>query len=164
MTRHTNAIIFALIAVGLFSGCAEGPLWRMGKYTPWAQSHWAEEEKIADTLFTQKREMVAKVDAAVGAPVEQQQEVAYELSEIARRSPVLLLRLHAVNQLGRLKSPAAVDALANAAQDSNSDVRLAAIKAFEKLPANTAIPNLQRMVESDTNICLLYTSPSPRDS
>ena len=39
--------------------------------------------------------MVAKVDAAVGAPVEQQQEVAYELSEVARRSPVLLLRLHA---------------------------------------------------------------------
>ena len=108
--------------------------------------------------------MVAKVDAAVGAPVEKQQEVAYELSEVARRSPVLLLRLHAVNQLGRLKSPAAADALANAAQDSNSDVRLAAIKAFEKLPAGTAIPNLQRMVGSDTNIdCLLYTSPSPRD-
>ena len=152
MTRHTNAIIFALIAIGLFSGCAEGPLWRMGKYTPWAQNHWAEEEKIADTLFTQKREMVAKVDAAVGAPVEKQQEVAYELSEVARRSPVLLLRLHAVNQLGRLKSPAAADALANAAQDSNSDVCLAAIKAFEKLPAGTAIPNLQRMVGSDTNI------------
>ena len=152
MTRHTNPIIYALIAIGLFSGCAEGPLWRMGRYTPWAQNHWAEEEKIADTLFTQKKEMVAKVDAAIGAPVEQQQEVAYELSEIARRSPVLLLRLHAVNQLGRLKSPAAVDALANAAQDSNSDVRLAAIKAFEKLPASTAIPNLQSMVSGDTNI------------
>ena len=153
MTRHhTNAIICALIAIGLFSGCAEGPLWRMGKYTPWAQNHWAEEEKIADTLFTKKREMVAKVDAAVGGPVERQQEVAFELSEITRRSPVLLLRLHAVNQLGRLKSPAAVDALANAAQDSNSDVRLAAIKAFEKLPAGSAIPNLQRMVGEDTNI------------
>lgn len=152
MTRHINAIIFTLIGIALFSGCAEGPLWRMGKYTPWAQSHWAEEEKIADTLFTQKREMAAKVDAAVGGPVERQQEVAYELSEVARRSPVLLLRLHAVNQLGRLKSPAAADALANAAQDSNSDVRLAAIKAFEKLPAGTAIPNLQRMVDSDTNI------------
>lgn len=152
MTRYTNAVIFALITVGLFSGCAEGPLWRMGRYTPWAQNHWAEEEKIADTLFTQKRDMVAKVDAAAGAPVERQQEVAHELSEIARRSPVLLLRLHAVNQLGRLKCPAAVDALANAAQDSNSDVRLAAIKAFGKLPASTAIPNLQRLVGSDTNI------------
>jgi len=124
----------------------------MGKYTPWAQNQWAEEEKIADTLFAQKKEMTAKVDAAVGAPVERQQEIAYELSEIASRSPVLLLRLHAVDQLGRLKSPAAVDALANAAQDSNFDVRLAAIRSFEKLPASTAIPNLQRMVGSDTNI------------
>ena len=42
--------------------------------------------------------------------------------------------------------------LANASQDSNFDVRLAAIKSFEKLPAATAIPNLQRMVGSDTNI------------
>ena len=152
MTKHTKPIIFALIAIGLFSGCAEGPLWRMGRYTPWAQNHWAEEEKIADTLFKQKKVMTAKVDAAIGAPVERQQEVAYELSEVASRSPVLLLRLHAVDQLGRLKCPAAVDALANAAQDSNFDVRLAAIKSFQKLPASTAIPNLQRMVGSDTNI------------
>ena len=152
MTRHTNALILAVIAVGLFTGCAEGPLWRMGRYTPWAQNQWAEEEKIADTLFKQKKAVVAKVDAAVGAPVERQQEVAYELSEIANRSPVLLLRLHAVDQLGRLKCPAAVDALANAAQDSNFDVRLAAIKSFERLPASAAIPNLQQMVGSDTNI------------
>ena len=152
MTRYNNVIIFALIAIGLFSGCAEGPLWRMGRYTPWAQNQWAEEEKIADTLFKQKKDMTAKVNAAIGAPVERQQEVAYELSEIASRSPVLLLRLHAVNQLGRLKCPAAVDALANASQDGNFDVRLAAIKSFERLPASTAIPNLQRLVGSDTNI------------
>ena len=152
MTRHTNAITFALIAIGLFAGCAEGPLWRMGQYTPWAQNHWAEEEKIADTLFKQKKDMIAKVDSAVGAPVERQQEVAFELSEIASRDSVLLLRLHAVNQLGRLKCPAATDALANASQDSNFDVRLAAIRAFEKMPQNTAIPNLQRMIGSDTNI------------
>ena len=152
MTKHTNAIIFALIAIGLFAGCAEGPLWRMGKYSPWAQNHWAEEEKIADTLFKQKQVMSAKVDAVIGAPVEQQQQIASELSEIATRNPVLLLRLHAVNQLGRLKCPAAVDALANASLDSNFDVRLAAIKSFEKLPASAAIPNLQQLVESDSNI------------
>ena len=155
MIRHNIAIIFALTTIGLFAGCAEGPLWRMGKYAPWAQNQWAEEEKIANTLFAQKKDMTVKVDAAVGAPVEQQQEVAFELSEIASRNSVLLLRLHAVNQLGRLKSPAAVDALANAAQDSNSDVRLAAIKAFEKLPASTAIPNLQQLVGSDTDIDVL---------
>ena len=109
MIRHNIAIIFALITIGLLTGCAEGPLWRMGKYTPWAQNQWAEEEKIANTLFAQKKDMTVKVDAAVGAPVEQQQEVAFELSEIASRNSVLLLRLHAVNQLGRLKSPAAVE-------------------------------------------------------
>ena len=70
MIRHNIAIIFALITIGLLTGCAEGPLWRMGKYTPWAQNQWAEEEKIANTLFAQKKDMTAKVDAAVGAPVE----------------------------------------------------------------------------------------------
>lgn len=138
--------------VSLFSGCAEGPLWRMGKYTPWAQNKWAEEEKIADTLFTKKKNMTEMVNQASLGAIEQQQEAASALSNVASRDPVLLLRLHAVDQLGRLPCPAAVDALANAAQDRNSDVRLAAVKAFQALPADKAIPNLQRMVGSDTDV------------
>jgi HEAT repeat protein len=143
---------FLLVAIIMISGCAEGPLWRMGQYTPWAQNKWAEEEKIADTLFTKKKNMGEMVDQASRGAVERQQEVAAILADVASRDPVLLLRIHAVNQLGRLTCPAAVDALANAAQDRNSDVRLAAIKAFQALPPDKAIPNLQRMVGSDTDI------------
>lgn len=152
---HRNQLLNTLCLVtifSLFSGCAEGPLWRMGKYTPWAKNKWAEEEKIADTLFTKKKNMSAMVDQASLGPIERQQEAAAKLANVANRDPVLLLRLHAVDQLGRLTCPAAIDALANAAQDRNSDVRLAAIKAFQGLPADKAIPNLQRMVGSDTDI------------
>jgi HEAT repeat protein len=124
----------------------------MGKYTPWAQNHWAEEEKIADTLFTKKKNMTTMADAAVRAPVEQQQEAAAMLSEVASRDSVLLLRLHAIQQLSRLRCPGAIDALANSSKDHNSDVRLAAVKAWKSMPANDAIPSLQQMVGSDTSV------------
>lgn len=134
------------------SGCAEGPLWRIGQYTPWAQSQWAEEEKIANTQFLIKRQMTEMTQAAVNAPIEEQQRVAEKLAEKASTSQVLLLKLHAVNLLGQLDCPAAVDALSKASRDKNSDVRLAAIKAWGQMPAENAIPNLQAMLGSDTHI------------
>lgn len=144
-------ILFSLLTV-VQTGCAEGPFWRAGKYSPWARNQWAEEEKIANTLFKRKREMSEAVSAAINAPIEQQQRVAEELSEVVYRDPILLLRLHAVDLLGKLNCPATFKTLANACRDHNSDIRVAAIKAWEKMPPEKAIPQLQEMIGSDTDI------------
>jgi hypothetical protein len=67
------------LAVGFIcqlSGCAEGPLWRAGQYNPWVRSQWAEEEKIADTLFTRKRRMENVVAQATNASIDVQEEAA----------------------------------------------------------------------------------------
>ena len=44
----------SLATLLLLAGCAEGPLWRSGKLNPWARNQWAEEARIADTLFVKK--------------------------------------------------------------------------------------------------------------
>ena len=138
--------------LGVCGGCAEGILWKTGRYTPWAQKQWAEEEKIADTLFARKRLMTEATESVANAPVEQQQQVAQKLAEVVERDPVLLLRLHAINLLGELNCPAANSALAGAINDQESDIRVAAVNAFKNMPADVAVPQLQRVIGGDSNI------------
>ena len=153
-TQATRQLpFFFVIAISFcFVGCAEGPFWRAGKLTPWAQKQWAAEEQIADSLFARKRKMTESVDAAINGPLEDQQRVAQELAEVLYRDHVLLLRIHSVKLLGQLDCPAAVKALVDASHDHTSDIRIEAIKAWGNLPPNTAIPHLQKMIGSDTDI------------
>jgi hypothetical protein len=143
------------LAVGLIhqlSGCAEGPLWRAGKYNPWVRSQWAEEEKIADTLFTRKRRMENVVAQATNASIDVQEQAALALSDIIFRDKVLLMRLHAVKLLGQLNSPTAVETLAKASKDNDKEIRLAAITAWKKVSPDSAVPQLQEIIGSDTDI------------
>ena len=144
-------IAFATTAIQ-FVGCAEGPLWRSGKYSPWARSKWAAEEQIADTFFARKRTMTEAVASVVGAPVEDQQRVAQTISEVVLRDPVLLLRLHGVNLLGKLSCPLAIQTLQDASKDNNPDIRIAAVKSWQAMESQTAISQLQNIIGSDTNI------------
>ena len=65
---------------------------------------------------------------------------------------MLLLRLHAVNLAPQLQCPAALGALKEASTDSSSDIRIAAVRAFESLPPDQAVPQLQEIIGSDTNV------------
>ena len=152
--RALRLVGFCLI-VGLIyqlSGCAEGPLWRTGQYNPWVRSKWAEEEKIADTLFTRKRRMETVVAQATNASIDVQEEAALALSDIIFRDKVLLMRLHAVKLLGRLNSPTSVETLAKASKDNDKDIRLAAITAWKMVSPDAAVPQLQEIIGSDTDI------------
>ncbi|MFK7768700.1 MAG: HEAT repeat domain-containing protein [Mariniblastus sp.] len=143
----------AILSATLFAvGCAEGPLWRAGKYSPWARNQWAEEERIADTLFARKQKMTELANSVVNAPVEDQQKVAQQLTDTLHSDPVLLLRLHSVKLLGTLNCPGAIQGLVDASYDHNSDIRIAAIKSWKAMPAETAIPQLQEIIGSDSNI------------
>ncbi len=134
------------------SGCAEGPFWRAGQFNPWVRSQWAEEEKIADTLFTRKRRMENVVAQATNASIDVQEEAARALSDIIFRDKVLLMRLHAVKLLGRLNSPTSVETLAKASKDNDKDIRLAAVSAWKMVSPDSAVPQLQEIIGSDTDI------------
>jgi hypothetical protein len=134
------------------TGCAEGPLWQTGKLSPWARSQWAEEEKIADTLFVKKRRMTEMVNEVLNAPVEQQQKVAAEIAEVVHRDPILLLRIHGVKLIAQLDCPKAIQTLEDASRDFNTDIRIAAVNAWKGKRGDIAIPQLQEIVGSDTSI------------
>lgn len=146
-------LVMAIGAMHQFSGCSEGPLWRSGQYNPWVRNKWAEEEKIADTLFSRKSRMETVVQNALNAPLNVQEEAAQALSDIVFRDKVLLMRLHAVRLLGQLKSsPSAVETLIKASKDNDRDIRLAAIESWKTLGTDAAVPQLQEIIGSDTDI------------
>lgn len=141
------------ISICAVSGCAQRPFSALaGLRAPWAVDSVEDDAYLADTLFDKKRRMEAAVAVAKNGPVEQQQKVAKGLGEIIRRDPILLLRLHAVNLASELRCPAALSALVDASTDSSSDIRIAAVKAWESMPADQAVPQLQEIIGSDTNI------------
>jgi len=127
-------------------------MWRSGKWNPWARKQWEEEARIADTLFVKKQRMSDSVAKASNGPLDQQESVAKQISEVVHRDPVLLLRLHGVQLIGQLDCPTAISTLENASRDHNSDIRIAAIKAWEKKSADVAVPQLQEMIGSDTHV------------
>ena len=148
----TYAIFAASLGLCMaFTGCAEGKLWRTGQYVPWAQNKWIEEEKIADTLFVKKRKMREKVEHAINGTQQDQQSAAKFLAEIVRRESILLNRIYAVKLLGQLDCPASLKALHEATEDSNSEIRIAAIGSLEQLPADSSLSRLQAILMDDSN-------------
>jgi len=143
-------IAFVAITIGLL-GCAEGQFWRTGKYAPWVRKKWEAEEQIADTLFARKRQMTEAVSSVAGGTVESQQQVANKLSEIILRDPILLLRLHAIKLITTLDCPKRAETLAIAANDPSSDIRIAAVKAFERIPGEDSIYHLQEILANDSD-------------
>lgn len=148
--RFASFIALAAIAIGV-CGCAEGQFWRTGKYAPWVRKKWEAEEQIADTLFARKRQMTEAVASVAGGTVESQQQVANKLSDIILRDPVLLLRLHAIKLITTLNCPKRAETLSIAANDPSSDIRIAAVKAFERIPGEESIYQLQEILANDTD-------------
>lgn len=144
-------VLLVLLTGSLPLGCAEGPLWRTGRLSPLARDKWLAEEQIADTLFERKRSMNSLVETARAGSTESMNQAAGELHQIVRRDPVLLLRLHAVKLLGDLNCPASVAALRDAAGDPDADVRIAAVKSWQKFPGNVAVTELQGIIQADTD-------------
>ena len=134
-------------------GCSEGVLWKTGNWSPWARQKWAEEEQIAQSLFAQREEMNAMVDAVTGGKVAQGQidRVAQHLSGIVRNDSIKLSRLHAVNLLSRINSSIAAETLREASQDRDTEVRIAAVNALGKSGMASSVTTLQEVLNSDTN-------------
>ncbi len=147
----SSTVLLAAALLCICPGCAEGMFWRTGQYAPWVRDQWAAEEKIADTLFSRKRQLNDGVNSVKNSAIDQQEPVARQLTEIVNRDPVLLMRLHAVKLLGELNCPTSIQGLADASSDHVSDVRIEAVQAWGRLPGQVAVPRLQEIIGSDTD-------------
>ncbi len=151
MIRTILAIAATTVVISV-CGCAEGPLWRMGQYTPWVKQQWAAEEKLADTLFSKKRRMTEIVDRARHGSIEDRDQAAQKLFSEFYSDTILLTRLQALTLMSDLDCPTTYRALQSASVDPNVDIRLAAVQAWRKIPDEHAIPALVQMLEHDRNI------------
>lgn len=136
----------------LFSGCAEGPTWRMGKLTPWANRQWNQEEQIAESIFTKRQRLSESVDAALAEGEQKQHQVVLELTNIIQNSPIQLMRIEATRQVSRINRSESVAALGVASQDSSADVRLAAARGLGLILQPESAKVLSKMAGSDSNL------------
>ena len=143
--------VLYLVLIFFVIGCAEGPLWQTGSYLPWVRKKWLAEEQLAETYFQKKRSLDQLVDNS-GDSLELQNKAAKQLADIVYREPILLLRLHAVELLGKIPTSEAARSLQIASKDPESQIRTAAAKSLGLLPAEYAIPALQEIIGSDTNV------------
>lgn len=127
-------------------------MWRTGYISPWAQQRWAEEERIAPTLFAKRDELAAMVYSAHKGTDADRERTATQLAQVAQNDPVLLVRLEAVKLLGDLDTSSARSALMMAAKDPQSDIRLAAVHACAKNNHPESVVVLQEVIGGDADI------------
>jgi len=149
---NRNLIVTCLLlGLALSAGCAKGALWRLGYLSPQARKQWAEEEKLAKTWPTIREEMNGLVaQAKVSSPADQQR-LAKRFAEIIEKDNRILVRLHATQLLGELPPEASLAALEVAARDRESEVRVAACRAYGKLRSDDALLHLNQLLRRDSH-------------
>lgn len=148
MSKTTGLPLLLLII--FLTGCAEGPLWQTGSLAPWVRAKWTAEEQLADTYFSRQRELNELVTAAQTTDLKN--AAAVKLGEIIQKDPVLLLRLHAVELLGQIPTRESAKSLGIASKDPDSTIRSAAARSLKMLPDELAVPILQEINGSDTDV------------
>lgn len=152
MLRNSIPILLAyLLSPLVFAGCAEGPLWRTGRISPWVQKKWQEEAMIVPTLDVRKKQLQQSVDASLQGGTDSMQKMANMLAEIVQKDPILLLRIEATKLLGLFPVEFANDGLIIAMNDAKVDVRKAAVEAWSNISGEAAVENLQKLAAGDTN-------------
>ncbi|MCA9105772.1 MAG: HEAT repeat domain-containing protein [Planctomycetales bacterium] len=132
-------------------GCAEGPLWRTGRYAPWVRSKWQEENQIALSLEAKRSTIRSLGRAAARTQHLESEQAVGRLAEILREDDSSLARIEAARALGRSRHPRAVAALAEGMQDSDPEVRIAVCAALADTQAADAINQLAMVLNSDTD-------------
>jgi len=151
-----NSLALLLIVAGpllvSLAGCAEGPLWRTGYLAPWAYNKWAEENQIAETLFSRRQKLQDAVAEATSADLSAQEKMAQRLTQIIRTERIDLLRLEAARLLPELHGPAVLAGLEVATLDALPDVRIAAIRGLATKADPKSVSILARLLESDASV------------
>ncbi len=144
-------LLFGLcFTFALSSGCSEGPLWRASGWTPWVRDKWAKDEKVAATLFARRAQLRKLANRASRMDRAEQERVSNELAVLLNEDSVVLLRIEVVKTLAAFPTETASQALREAAKDADSDVRLAAVQAWQRRGGRRGVEVLQEVLASDT--------------
>ena len=135
----------------LFTGCAEGPLWRVGGYLPWVQAKWAAEEQIAETVHAKKKKLRSLARGAANLSEMEKERAVSQLGPFVQNEKIIQLRVDALFALGEINTQSAETVIIQGLKDSESEVRMAAVNALAKRRTQSAGFELLRVLNSDTD-------------
>lgn len=139
------------LALAALTGCAEGPFASMGAVNPWVRKRWAEEEQYGPTMQARLTELDSLRGRIPRMEPAEQQRVAQDLSARLRNESNPLLRTGLVRTLAVCPSPAASESLRMALNDSDRDVRMTAVRAWQRRGGPEALNALAGVLGSDTD-------------
>lgn len=127
-------------------------MYHLGGLNPWAREKWDEDERYIDTLYARREKLRSLAKRAKQLPTAEQERVSHDLVRLANEDSIVLIRIEAIRTLGAFPTPAASRALHQALKDSDTDVRIAAIEAWERRGGQEAFDALRGAVGSDADI------------
>lgn len=141
-----------LFSLFLVTGCADGPLWKLGYLNPWVVQKWQAEEEFLTSL-SNRREQIASIESRLASMDRREADEAVGvLREAILEESIMMVRLDATRILGQVPSPYAADALVGLLSDPEVDIRLAATEALGGRPAIEAVAALRGVIEKEDNI------------
>lgn len=135
----------------LLVGCAEGPLWKAGQYLPWVQSKWEAEEQIAETVHAKKARIRNLAKSASQLSEAEKENAVNNLSQMIQTERIDQIRVDAAYALGELKTESAEKLLLSLLEDSETEVRIAAVNALAMQGNAVAGQQLVRIIRSDSD-------------
>ena len=139
-------------ALGLLSGCADGPFNGGGSWNPWLRKEWEKDERRGPTFHTQRKQLQELSDSAPMQSAERQEVLAQEMLERYRNEANPLLRQAVVKVVGRLNASTVDDTLQAAMKDDDPQVRITAVKALGQRNNEVALTTLAEAITEDSNL------------
>ncbi|MFO0817841.1 MAG: HEAT repeat domain-containing protein [Pirellulales bacterium] len=156
MPRHPRLAPIRRFAVSLglmfaLSGCADGPF-GLARYNPVLIDEWKQDEKYGASFHKRLEEMQEWESNAASLPAAQQMQISQQLNELVRSEQNVVLVAQAVRTQAALPQESALETLRFATTHPQSEVRIAACRAWARKGGTEAAETLARVLGSDTDI------------
>ena len=151
--KYASFAFLTLLGITIFTivGCAEGPLWKVSQSAPWVQRKWAEEDQIAESVYSKRARLRKIISNADRLSAGEAESVSSELHHILKQDPTQAIKIDAIQALGKLKTETAAIALDEAVQARDVDLRMAAVQSLKNQRTSSAQTSLISVVKSDQN-------------
>jgi HEAT repeat protein len=143
--------VFVIVCTVCLTGCAEGPLWKAGRYLPWVQAKWRAEEAIAETVHSKRATLGEIAKRASRLSESEKEQAVAQLAPFIQDEKIIQVRVDALYTLGEINNQSAETLIIYGLKDPEAEVRIAAINALALRRTPSAGEELIRVIGADTD-------------